>query len=150
MRRDEVVISECEAVRRALLKRRELTGAERSHAEMCPVCADAVMETEVEAALETKPEVAVPADFAARVTMRAQGENGAQRWVRQGMRKRWPGRHVGLDVAVGLLLALLVVVTMRDPHWLTATGGTVGLTLMLALAGEVAGLALWLGLRRET
>lgn len=57
-------------------------------------------------------------------------------------------RHVGLDVAVGLLLALLAVVTMGDPHWLVATG-TARVDLLVVLAGEVAGLALWLGLWRE-
>lgn len=148
MRREEVGISACEVVRRALLQRRELTVAERAHAATCAVCADAVMETEIEAALAEKPEVAVPAEFAARVAMRAGQEKHVGRRVRRGLRKRWGDRHVGLDVAVGLLLVLLAAVTMSDPHWLTARG-TAGMTLMLVLAGEVAGLALWLGLRRE-
>jgi hypothetical protein len=147
MRREGVEISECEAVRRALLDGRELTENQLAHAEVCAVCADAVMETEIEAALEAKPGVVVPADFAARVAMRAGDEKSVRRWVRQGLRKRWP-RHVGLGVAVGILLALLAVVTMSDPRWLMTTG-TARLALMLVLAGEVAGLALWLGMRRE-
>ena len=147
MRRDGVEVSECEAVRRALLDDRELTVKQLAHAETCAVCADAVMETEIAVALEAKPEVAVPAGFSARVAMRARDEKSVRRWVRQGLRKRLP-RHAGLGVAVGLLLALLAVVTMSDPRWLAATG-TVRIGLMLVLAGEVAGLALWLGLRRE-
>lgn len=148
MRSGEVKVAECEGVRRSLLSRRVLTAAERLHAENCAVCAGAVMETEIEAALEVKPEVAVPVDFAARVAMRTREEKSVRRWVRQGLRKKWPRRHVGLNVAVGLLLALLAVVTMGDPRWLTAAG-TASVDLMLVLAGEVAGLALWLGLRRE-
>lgn len=148
MRSGEVRVTECEGVRGSLLARRELTAAERVHAETCAVCADALMETEIEAALEVKPEVAVPAEFAARVAMRAREEKSVRRWVQGGLRKRWPRRHVGLDAAVGLLLVLLAVVTMSDPHWLMGAG-TARMELMLVLAGEVAGLALWLGLRRE-
>lgn len=149
MRSGEVKVTECEVVRRALLKRRELTAEERAHAEMCPLCAEALMETEIEAALELNPEVEVPAEFAAHVATRAREEKSVRRWVRQGLRRRWPRQHLGFDVAVGLLLALLAVVTMSDPQWLTATG-TARTDLLLVLAGEVAGLALWLGLRRET
>lgn len=148
MRSGEVKVAECEGVRRSLLARRALTAEQQAHAGTCAVCADALMETEIEAALEETPEVVVPAEFAAHVAMRAREEKSVRRWVRQGLRKKWPRRHVGLAVAVGLLLALLAAVTMGDPHWLTAAG-TASVDLLLVLAGEVAGLALWLGLRRE-
>ena len=104
MRHEEVEISECEVVRRALMQRRELTAEERAHAERCAVCADALMETEIEAALEEKPEVAVPAEFAARVAVRARQEKNVRRRVRLGPRKRGARRHVGLDVAGGVAL----------------------------------------------
>lgn len=148
MHSGEVRVTECEGVRRALLQRRELTAEERAHAERCGVCADAVMETEIEAALEAKPEVVIPAEFAARVALRARGEKrGARRWAQQKVAHgRW--RHAGRNAAVGLVLVLLAAVTMSDPQWWTATG-TVPMMLMLMLAGEVAGIALWLGLRRE-
>lgn len=148
MRPCSVKMTECEAVWQALRKRRALTPAEAAHAETCPVCADAVMETEIEAALESKAEVAVPAEFAARVALLAREEKSVRRWVRNGLRKKLPRRHAGLDAAVGLLLVLLAVVTMSDPHWLMATGAA-RMTLLLVLAGELAGIALWLGLRRE-
>ncbi len=144
----EVKVTECEGVRRRLLERGELTAAEAAHAKRCAVCADAVMETEIEAVLERKPEVAVPADFAARVSVQARGEKrGARRWAQQKVAHgRW--RHGGRNIAVVVLLAVPVVVTMHDPQWWTATG-TLQRMLLPALAGEVAGIALWLGLRRE-
>lgn len=148
MRSSEVRVTKCEAVRGSLLARRELTAAEREHAETCAVCSEALLEAEIEAALEEKPEVAVPVEFAARVATRALEEKSVRRWVRRGWRMRGSRRHLGLDVAVGLLLALLAVVTMGDPRWLVATG-TARVDLLVVLAGEVAGLALWLGLRRE-
>ncbi len=148
-----VKTTECEAVWQALREGRGLTAAEAAHAEKCTACADAAMERDIEVALEARPEAAVPADFAARVAVRAQDEKSARRWARQklagaGWLGRMLGRHPGRNAAVGLLLAMMVVVTMRDPQWLTATG-TVRMTLMLVLAGEMAGIALWLGLRSE-
>jgi hypothetical protein len=146
MRRDEVKWTECEAVRQALLARRALTAAEMQHAGMCEVCSAGVMETEIEAALEEKPEVAVPADFAARVALRARSEKGLRSWVRKDLRKKLPRRYWGRNTAVAVLVVLTAVVTVRDPQWLAATGA-MRMTLMLALAGELAGIALWLGLR---
>lgn len=146
MRRDEMKTSVCEAVRQSLLVRRGLTPAQLAHVETCGACSAAVMETEIEAELETKPEVMVPADFAARVAQRAQSEGGVRSWLRKDLRRKLPRRDLGRNAAIAVLVVLMAAVTMSDPHWLVATG-TMRMMLMLLLAGELAGIALWLGLR---
>lgn len=154
MQRGEVKVSECEVVRRALLAGRELTAAEVAHAEACEACADAVTEIEIEAALMVQPRVEIPEGFAARVTRELPQRQGARRWARQkltyGLRL---GRHVGRDTAVALLLGMMLVVTMSDPRWFAGMPSMrmtwPGMVWMLVLAGEVAGVALWLGLRSE-
>lgn len=145
----ELKVALCEDIRRSLLAGRELTSAERVHAEACEVCADAVLETEIESALMTKPVTAVPEDFVLRMAMLTRSDKSASRWARKKLAHgRRLGRHIGRDAAVAWLLVMMAVVTISDPHWWTDTRAG-GMTLMLVLAGEVVGIALWLGLRHE-
>ena len=120
----------CEALERALHEGRKLTVEELAHVEGCDECMDVWLTL----ALEAKPEVAVPADFAARVA----GAVPAHQPRRQ--RARAP-RHWGLATAMAVVTVLLIVCfTASAPanNW-------VGLVFLSVVATEIAGLALWLG-----
>ncbi len=88
-------------------------------------------------ALDRKPEVAVPADFAARVraALPAQPKVRTQRSV---------GRIAAGVAAVGLVLALCVLA----PH---ARPGVqnMAFALEMVLVVELVGVAAWLGMRRS-
>ncbi len=142
MRPGEMKAASCEAVRRALQDQRALAVAEAAHAATCAACGDAILDAEIEVALHARPRLALPDGFAARVALRARSEKRAGRAAPNGWRA-W--RHVGRDTAIGLLIAATTLVTVLDPDWLAVTG-PVQWALVLLLSGEVAGIALWLGL----
>ncbi len=134
----------CEAVRLRLQAGGELSLEEISHAETCPACMDALLDSELDAALATKPLVKAPEGFAARLALRLPPRKPSRAWTR-GLRTR----HAGLASAVALLLALMAGVTLSDPHWLRANG-SLDMALTLFLVAEVAAIALWLGLSPRT
>jgi len=94
-------------------------------------------EAAITRALDRKPEVVVPADFAARVraSLPAQPKVKARRSV---------GREVGMVATVGLVLAL----GWLDPH-ARPSFGSVAFDLEMVLVVELMGVAAWLGTRRS-
>lgn len=142
MQPGEMKPAACEAVRCALQDRRGLAAAEAAHAATCAACGDALLDAEIAAALDAKPRLPVPHEFAERVAMRVRSQTCARR-AAPGGKRAW--RHVGRDTAIGLLLAATAIVTLLDPDWLAITG-PVQWALVLLLSGEVAGIALWLGM----
>jgi hypothetical protein len=88
-------------------------------------------------ALDRKPEVAVPADFAAKVraSLPAQPKVRAQRSV---------GQITAGVAAVGLVLALWVLAPHARPSF-----GSVAFDLEMVLVVELMGVVTWLGMRRS-
>ncbi len=94
-------------------------------------------EAAITRALDRKPEVAVPVDFAARVRMAlpAPAKVRTQRSV---------GRTVAGVTAVGLVLALCVLAPHARPSL-----GSLAFDLEMVLVVELMGVAAWLGMRRS-
>lgn len=122
----------CEALERALHEGRKLTASELAHVENCDQCMDVWLTM----ALEVKPEVAVPADFAARVASSVPHRQEKHASVRMS-------RHWGLITAMGVITVLMAVGFAGSPPANT----WVGLVFVSVVATEIAGLALWLGPR---
>ena len=94
-------------------------------------------EAAITRALDHKPEVAVPADFAARVraALPAQPKAKARRSV---------GREVAMVATVGLVVALCVLAPHARPSF-----ESVAFDLEMVLVVELMGVAAWLGMRRS-
>jgi len=94
-------------------------------------------EAAITRALDRKPEVAVPADFAARVraALPAQPKVRTQRSV---------GQITAGVAAVGLVLALCVLAPHARPSF-----GSMAFDLEMVLVVELMGVAAWLGMRRS-
>jgi hypothetical protein len=122
----------CEALQRGIRERRELKANEVVHLDHCDACMDAWLTV----ALDEKPEVAIPADFAARIAAVAPARQ------EKPVRAQRP-RHLGLITAVAIVTVLLVV-CFAGSH---PANSWIGLTFMLVVVSEIAGLALWLGPR---
>jgi hypothetical protein len=88
-------------------------------------------------ALERKPEVVVPADFAAKV----RAALPAQPKVRE---RRSAGKIAAGVAAVGLLLALCLLAPHARPSF-----ESVAFDLEMVLVVELVGVAAWLGMRRS-
>ena len=115
----------CEDARRALVKSTDEDA--RHHLRSCETCVDAV----VLDALETGPEIAVPAEFAARASAAMPPPVRASHWPR-----------IGVLAAVASLLIVVVAATIA----LAGRLGTPQIALLATLIGfELAGLVLWLG-----
>lgn len=128
MSRDTV---NCEALQRALFEQqRELTADEAAHLLACEECMDVLLTV----SLEQKPEIAIPADFAARV---------AASLPPKPVKAHAP-RHAGLIAAMVFVFVLLVVCFANGKP----ADGWIQLVFMALVATEIAGLALWLGRRR--
>jgi hypothetical protein len=128
MRDDRV---NCENLQRAMREGRELTQAELAHINECDACADASMDAWLTAALDRKPEVAIPVDFAARVAA--------------GLPPRPPRHETARSVICAMVVALVVLVLCfagRNP-----ASSWVGVVFVMLVASEIAGFALWLGPR---
>jgi predicted anti-sigma-YlaC factor YlaD len=126
----------CEAIQQAIRDGRGLAKVESAHLNAHLDECDACMDAWLTVALDTKPEVVVPADFAARVA--------AMVPARQEKRvtARTP-RHWGVISAMAFVTVMLAVCFMGpkpDHSW-------VGLVFVMLVASEIAGLALWLGPR---
>lgn len=125
----------CDAVRQGLARARTLTAAELAHVEVCESCLDAWLDATVTQSLDAKPEVWIPADFAARVVERLPDKRSAVR--------RTP--HWGLITAVLLVAAGLIATAVADP---SGVNTRMGMILMTLVVTEIAGIALWLGVSR--
>ncbi len=88
-------------------------------------------------ALDRKPEVVVPADFAAKV----RAALPAQPKVRM---RRSVGPRVAAVAAVGLVAALCVLAPHARPSF-----ASVAFDLEMVLVVELMGVAAWLGMRRS-
>jgi hypothetical protein len=89
------------------------------------------LEMRVLRALEAKPGVSVPADFAARVASRVPARRlGAVAPARYGM--------IAMRVAMAVLVVALVIVAMRS-----GDRGAVGLAVEWILGAQLVALAMW-------
>jgi hypothetical protein len=133
---DEMI---CGALRRKLEEKHALA-AESAHLEGCDACLEVWLDATVAEALDAKPEVRVPADFAARVAAGLPEKRGALR----GARRR--GRQWGLITAVLLVAMGLAAAALADPGGLNSR---MGLVFMALVVSEIAGIGLWLGTGRS-
>jgi hypothetical protein len=129
----------CDELRQALKQGRALTTAESAHVEGCDSCLEAWLDATVTQALDAKPEVKIPADFAARVARGLSAKRGAV----GASRERSP--HWGLATASLLVAAGLIAMAVADPVRVNTWVGVVFVTLVVS---EIAGIALWLGAGR--
>ncbi|MGA7158963.1 MAG: hypothetical protein WBY53_19110 [Acidobacteriaceae bacterium] len=95
-------------------------------------------EAAITRALERQPEVAVPADFAARVraALPAQPKVQARRSVSQ-------------TTATVAVVAMVLALCMLAPH-VRPSVSSLGFDLEMLMVVELAGVAAWLGMRRES
>jgi len=122
----------CEELQRAVLEGRGLTREQSDHIETCDACMDAVLT----AMLDTKPDVEIPVDFAARFVAGLPERPEKQSAPRT--QRPW-----GVISAMAVVLAVMVVCFAGSP----AANSWVGLVFVMLIATEIAGLALWLGPR---
>jgi predicted anti-sigma-YlaC factor YlaD len=122
----------CETLQRTMRDGRELTKEESAHLDECDACMDVWLTQ----ALDAKPEVMVPADFAARVAAKVPVRQQKQPIAR--MQRSW-----GLATAMAVVTVLLVV-CFRGPG---SASSWLGLVFLFLVTAEIAGLALWLGPR---
>ena len=99
-------------------------------------------ERRVVRALERQPEVAIPADFAARVAGSA-GVRRAASVRRPRLRRTHYGYSMGLIGMAMLLLAMLAFASRAVAGSVTWVG------LEWVLCGQFVALAMWFGLRRD-
>jgi hypothetical protein len=131
----------CAALRRKLEEKHALAAAESAHVESCETCLEVWLDVTVTEALNAKPEVRVPADFAAQVA----AQLPEKRSVVRGARGR--ERHWGLITAILLVAVGLVAAGVADPSGLNSR---MGLIFMALVVSEIAGIALWLGAGKES
>ena len=123
----------CEVVQRAMREEHELTKAESAHLEECDECMDKWLTL----ALDAKPEVAIPVDFAARVA--------AGLPVRQPKRAMLrSNRHWGLITALAILTVLMVVCFAGPAPANPPANSWIGPVFLFLVTTEIVGLALWL------
>ena len=122
----------CEELQRTLREGRELAPEQSEHIDECDVCMDAALT----AMLDTKPAVAIPANFAARVAAMAPARPEKCETVRTP-------RHWGVISAMAIVTVILMV-CFAGPK---PANSWVGLVLVMLVTAEIAGLALWLGPR---
>lgn len=130
----------CGDVQEVMAQKRALTPAESAHVESCRTCLDAWLDAAVTHALETKPEVPIPADFAARVTAQLPAARGASNPEgKKNIRRQesWGLLTAALLIALGMLIAAIA-----DP---VSMGTRMGLIFLSLVASEIAAIALWLG-----
>ncbi|MGC2161726.1 MAG: hypothetical protein WA634_07460 [Silvibacterium sp.] len=129
----------CDELRPALKHGRALTAAQQAHMDGCENCLEAWLDATVTQALDAKPEVAIPADFAARVAAGLKVSGTEKRVAAQ----RSP--HWGLLTASLLVAAGMIAVAVADPN---SAHTRMGIVFMALVVTEIAGIALWLGTRR--
>lgn len=128
----------CEELQRALRGDqalrggRELTKDESAHVDDCDACTEMLLTL----ALDAKPEVSIPADFAARVAAMTPGRQEKHEMARTP-------RPWGVISGMAVVLVVLVVCFAGSPP----ANSWVGVVFVMLVATEIAGLALWLGPR---
>jgi hypothetical protein len=127
----------CGEIQHALRHGRALTAEQSAHAEDCDACLNVWLDATVTRALDAKPEVEIPSDFAARVA-----SNLPAKRTPSNIRSR--ANHWGLTTAVLLVAAGMIAMTATHPVAMNTWTGVVFLSLVVT---EVAGIALWLGQR---
>lgn len=120
----------CEDARRALVKSTDEDA--RHHLRGCEACVDAV----VLDALGAAPEIAVPAEFAARTSAIMPAPVRAPQWS-----------HPGVPAAVALLLVVVAAtIGLAGPERIVGRLDTLQSASLAILIGfELAALVLWLG-----
>lgn len=131
MRNDDV---SCEALQNTLREGRELTGMDSAHLDECDTCMDAWLTL----ALDAKPEVPIPVNFAARVAAMAR-EFPVKRKTTHSP------RHWGVISAMAVVTVLLVVCFEGPGSAYSTTNSWIGPAFLSLVTAEIAGLALWLG-----
>ncbi len=130
----------CEGIRRAMYENPmpDFTSAEDQHLAACNACTELLLTR----MLDQKPQVVVPAEFAARVRSQLARENVTAKTLR-----RIPA--YGFTTAIAVLLVLAIAWTVFayvDPQWWTIRG-TLSLLVESVVTLEIGGIALWLGTR---
>ncbi len=120
----------CEELQRILREGRDFSGDQSGHIEQCDSCMDAWLTL----ALDAKPEVEIPANFAARVASGLPARR--ERWTEVRVQRPW-----GVISAMAVVLVVLIVCFAGSP----TANSWVGLVFVMLIASEIAGLALWLG-----
>jgi hypothetical protein len=133
MRDDSV---NCGALQRALREGREVTRDQFAHVDGCDACMDVWLTT----ALEDKPEVAIPADFAERVAAGLPALSPPRAFGRKP-------RHWGLAAAVAMVTVLLAVCFTGSAPANLPVNSWIGPVFLFLVTAEIAALALWLGPR---
>jgi hypothetical protein len=121
-----------------------ITAEESAHVEGCEGCLETWLDATVTQALDAKPAVKIPVDFATRVAAHLPEKQSIPAGTRSSMSQK--GRHWGLITAIVLVAGGLIGTAIADPAGLTTRMG--GIFLLIA-ASEVAGIALWLGIGRS-
>jgi len=124
----------CGELQTALKQGRALTVAEAAHLDGCGECLEVWLDATVTQALDAKPVVEVPAEFAARV---AAGLPAKPMVARRG-------GHWGLTTAVLLVAVGMIALAVADP---AAMKGEMGAVFVALVVTEIAGIALWLAPR---
>lgn len=132
----------CEQLRNAISQKCALTAVEAAHVDGCDACLEAWLDAAVVQALEVRPAVRIPADFAERVAARKLDGRG----VGKGPRTKAYRQHLGLLTAGLLVASGLTTVAFADP---TAMNTPMGSLFILLIAIEIAGIGLWLGIGRS-
>jgi hypothetical protein len=127
----------CAKIKSEVRQARALTAAEGAHVEGCDDCLETWLEATVTQALDAKPEVRIPVDFAARVAAQVPAQREAPVAPRVVRARNW-----GLLTSILLIAVGLVATAVADPSGLNTRMGAV---FMLLVASEIAGIALWLG-----
>jgi len=130
----------CEKVQRGLREGHELTRLELAHVDECDTCADASMDAWLTAGLDAKPEVVIPADFAARVAAMAPARAEKRQMARTPRHWKYPWGVISAMAVVTVLLVVCFAGPLQLSYWVETT-------FVLLVATEIAGLALWLGPR---
>jgi hypothetical protein len=131
----------CDHIQQSLRDGHPLTAAESAHARSCDSCLEAWLDSTVTQALDAKPEVGIPANFAARVASNLPEKPiAAPRPI-----PRAP--HWGLTTATLLIAIGMVAMAVAHPVGINTWTGIVFLSLVVT---EVSGIALWLGRRSSS
>jgi hypothetical protein len=116
----------------------ELTLDQAEHLAVCDAC----MDFAVACSLAQKPEIPIPAGFAAHVATESMAVKGT------GPAESSPPKALGLKTSIAALMMLGVVASIAafvDPPAFSLAGWA-GLAFELILTLEIAGVALWLGI----
>lgn len=130
----------CNYIQQILSNGRPLTAAESAHVETCDSCLEAWLDSTVTQALDARPEVSIPADFAARIVSNLPEKPIATPRLVPRM------HHWGLITATLLIAVGMIAMAVTHPVSINSWTGIVFLSLVVT---EVSGIALWLGRRSD-